>query len=115
MAIAPLGLAAIPAPAVQAQSSNLQNSQDLQNALRRIARNSNDSSALADAGLAALAIGDTRAAIGFLARADEIYNRSGRVKAGLGKALLAEKNPFGALRYFDQAVSYGIPGSRNCV
>ena len=98
----------VPSAPAHAQSSNLQKSQDLQDALRRIARNSNDSSALADAGLAALAIGDTRAAIGFLARADEIYPRSGRVKAGLGRALLEERNPFGALRYFDQALSNGI-------
>ncbi|VAW05608.1 Flp pilus assembly protein TadD, contains TPR repeat [hydrothermal vent metagenome] len=92
----------------QSQSS-LKESPSLQNALRRIARNSNDSSALADAGLAALALGDTRAAIGFLAKADQLYPRSGRVKAGLGRALLAEENPFGAIRYFNQAVANGVP------
>lgn len=81
----------------------------LQDALRRIARNSQDSRALADAGLAALALGDTRAAIGFLAKADQIYPDSGRVKAGLGRALLENENPFGALRYFDQAIANGIP------
>lgn len=94
-------------PAV-AQSSARSNSDDLQDALRRIALNSNDSSALADAGLAALELGDMRAAIGFLAKADQIYSTSGRVKAGLGRALLAEENPFGAIRYFDQAVANGI-------
>lgn len=94
-------------PAV-AQSSTQSNSDDLQDALRRIAINSNDSSALADAGLAALELGDMRAAIGFLAKADQIYSTSGRVKAGLGRALLAEENPFGAIRYFDQAVANGI-------
>ena len=94
-------------PAV-AQSSSQSNSDDLQDALRRIANDSNDSSALADAGLAALELGDMRAAIGFLAKADQIYSSSGRVKAGLGRALLAEENPFGAIRYFDQAVANGI-------
>jgi tetratricopeptide (TPR) repeat protein len=94
-------------PAV-AQSSAQSNSDNLQDALRRIAINSNDSSALADAGLAALELGDMRAAIGFLAKADQIYSTSGRVKAGLGRALLAEENPFGAIRYFDQAVENGI-------
>ncbi|WP_417618986.1 SPOR domain-containing protein [Parasphingorhabdus sp.] len=84
------------------------NSENLQDALRRIALDSNDSSALADAGLAALELGDLRAAIGFLAKADQIYSSSGRVKQGLGRALLAEENPFGALRYFDQAVENGI-------
>ncbi|MEQ8743276.1 SPOR domain-containing protein [Parasphingorhabdus sp.] len=84
------------------------NSENLQDALRRIALDSNDSSALADAGLAALELGDLRAAIGFLAKADQIYSSSGRVKQGLGRALLAEENPFGALRYFDQAVENGV-------
>ncbi len=94
-------------PAV-AQYSNQADSDDLQDALRRIARDSNDSSALADAGLAALKLGDMRAAIGFLAKADQIYASSGRVKVGLGRALLAEENPFGAIRYFNQAVDNGI-------
>ncbi len=100
-----LGMSAIP---VQAQTSAKSANTGLQDALRRIARNSNDSSALADAGLAALTLGDTRAAIGFLAKADEIYPRSGRVKAGLARALLLEQNPFGAIRYFDEAIANGI-------
>lgn len=91
-----------------AQKSAVGNSTELQNALRRIARNSNDSSALADAGLAALKLGDTRAAIGFLAKADQIYPKSGRVKAGLARALLIEENPFGALRYFNEALKNGV-------
>ena len=98
----------VPDRSAVAQSSAQSNSENLQDALRRIAVNSNDSSALADAGLAALEMGDLRAAIGFLAKADQIYDTSGRVKAGLGRALLAEENPFGALRYFDQAVANGI-------
>ncbi|MEH6756135.1 MAG: SPOR domain-containing protein [Parasphingorhabdus sp.] len=93
---------------VLAQSGDQSNSINLQDALRRIASNSADSSALADAGLAALDLGDTRAAIGFLARADEIFPRSGRVKAGLARALLLEQNPFGAIRYFDEAIANGI-------
>ncbi len=103
-----VGSVAATAPASAQSQNSLKDSANLQNALRRIARNSNDSSALADAGLAALALGDTRAAIGFLAKADQIYPRSGRVKAGLGRALLAEENPFGAIRYFDQAIENGI-------
>ncbi len=94
--------------AVFAQSGTSVNSEKLQNALRRIARNSNNSSALADAGMAALELGDTRAAIGFLARADQIYPRSGRVKLSLARALLLERNPFGALRYFKEAAANGI-------
>ncbi|WP_373491356.1 SPOR domain-containing protein [Parasphingorhabdus sp.] len=99
---------AVPHQAAVAQSGAQSNSDNLQDALRRIALNSNDSSALADAGMAALELGDLRAAIGFLAKADQIYGSSGRVKAGLGRALLAEENPFGAIRYFDQAVANGI-------
>ncbi len=106
---AALASAAVPQLPVFAQSSAQSNSDNLQDALRRIAINSNDSSALADAGLAALELGDMRAAIGFLAKADQIYSTSGRVKVGLGRALLAEENPFGAIRYFDQAVANGIP------
>ncbi|MEW4466398.1 SPOR domain-containing protein [Parasphingorhabdus sp. JC815] len=99
------GLSVVPA---QAQYGQPQVRADLQDALRRIAANANDSSALADAGLAALKLEDTRAAIGFLAKADEIYSRSGRVKAGLARALLLERNPFGALRYFEEAITHGI-------
>lgn len=97
----------VPVPSL-AQSGTSAEQTRLQDALRRIAQNSNDSSALADAGLAALDLGDTRAAIGFLAKADQIYPRSGRVKAGLARALLKEKNPFGALRYFDEAIANGF-------
>lgn len=100
---------AVPQTTAIAQTSVRTSSEDLQDALRRIANNSNDSSALADAGLAALELGDIRAAIGFLAKADQIYSTSGRVKVGLGKALLAEENPFGAIRYFDQAIANGVP------
>jgi len=98
----------VPQQQALAQYSSQASSENLQDALRRIALDSNDSSALADAGLAALEMGDLRAAIGFLAKADQIYGSSGRVKAGLGRALLAEENPFGALRYFDEAVANGI-------
>jgi len=99
---------AVPHQPADAQTGSQSSSENLQDALRRIAVNANDSSALADAGLAALEMGDLRAAIGFLAKADQVYGSSGRVKAGLGRALLAEENPFGALRYFDQAVANGI-------
>ncbi len=107
LAAIPLMGVALPAP-ISAQSSAETSTANLQHALRRIAQNSNNSSALADAGLAALALGDTRAALGFLAKADEIYPKSGRVKAGLARALLLEQNPFGAIRYFDEAIANGV-------
>lgn len=96
-----------PVPAI-AQTAADANSNHLQNALQRIASNPNDSNALADAGLAALDMGDTQAALGFLARSDEIYSTSGRVKAGLGRALLAQENPSGAIGYFNDAVARGV-------
>ncbi len=109
LASIPLTSIAVPVAPSNAQKSGAENSQNLQDALRRIARNSNDSTALAVAGLAALKLGDTRAAIGFLAKADQIFPRSGRVKEGLARALLQEENPFGAIRYFDQAIKHGVP------
>jgi len=89
-------------------STGAVSSPKLQDALRRLATNGRNSSALTDAGYAALDLGDTKAAIGFLARAEEINPTKGLVHAGLGRALLAEENPFGALRYFERAISYGI-------
>lgn len=108
LASLPLAGTSLPVLPAHAQNGAQSESASLQDALRRIARNSNDSRALADAGLAALALGDTRAAIGFLAKADDIYPRSSRVKAGLARALLKEQNPFGAIRYFDEAIANGM-------
>ncbi len=108
LAILPVFAAGMAPAPVSAQAGPSAEQTKLQDALRRIAQNSNDSSALADAGLAALDLGDTRAAIGFLAKADQLFPRSGRVKAGLARALLEEKNPFGALRYFDEAIANGF-------
>ncbi|WOE76159.1 SPOR domain-containing protein [Alterisphingorhabdus coralli] len=84
---------------------------ELGNALQRLARNSRDLNALIDAGNAALTLGDPTAAIGFFARAEEIDPRNGRIKAGLGKAVLGTENPYEALRLFDEASALGIPAS----
>ena len=84
---------------------------DLQDALSRLARNSRDVIAMIDAGKAALQLQDARAAVGFFARAEQIAPRNGFAKAGLGSAILFEKNPFEALRLFDQAVKLGVPRS----
>ncbi len=110
LAVALVGLAAVPA---SAQISNLrtaeqqQQTEALQSALRRIGQRPNDAGALADAGIAALELGDVNAAIGFLAKAEQYAPSDGRVKVGLGRALLLSENPAGALRYFDQAVRNG--------
>lgn len=80
---------------------------DLQNALRRLATNSKDVSALIDAGQAALKMGDPVAALGFFARADAIAPRNPLVKAGLGSALLDNENPYEALAMFNRASELG--------
>ena len=85
-----------------------QGSAALQSALKRLARNARDLSALIDAGNAALQMGDPVAALGFFARADAISPSNAKVKAGLGSALLGNENPFEALNMFNQAAKLGI-------
>lgn len=82
---------------------------ELQNALQRLALYPGDIDALIDAGNAALLLQDPQAAIGFFARADEMSPGNGRVKAGLGSALLLNENPYEALRLFDEAKRLGVP------
>lgn len=82
---------------------------ELQNALQRLATYPGDIDALIDAGNAALLLQDPQAAIGFFARADEMSPGNGRVKAGLGSALLLNENPYEALRLFDEAKKLGVP------
>lgn len=77
--------------------------------LTRLGENPRDTSALIGAGEAALDLNDPRAATGFFARADEIQSGNGRVKAGLGRAMLQLQNPTEALRLFDQAERLRYP------
>lgn len=80
----------------------------LQSNLRILAQNPYDLTALTQAGLGAIAIGDAQAAIGFLARAEELAPRDGRIKAALGTALLMVEKPADSMRFFAQAVSLGV-------
>lgn len=80
----------------------------LASSLSRIASNGKDSSALLDAGRAALTLHDPRAAIGFLARAGELAPNDGYVKAATGSAMVQLENPAEALRLFDQARALGV-------
>ncbi|AUW57488.1 sporulation protein [Sphingobium sp. SCG-1] len=77
--------------------------------LTRLGDNPRDIGALIGAGEAALDLNDPRAATGFFARADEIQSGNGRVKAGLGRAMLQLQNPTEALRLFDQAERLRYP------
>jgi len=76
--------------------------------LRILAAAPDNMQALIGAGRAALAVGDTNAAAGFLSRADVLDPRNGQVKAGLAGTMLANGNARAALRLFNEAVSLGV-------
>lgn len=77
-------------------------------ALSRLARDPRDISALLDAGGAALDLGDTDAAIGFLTRAEQVAPGTGGVRARMGIAMLRSNQPFEAIRWFDLAEQAGF-------
>ena len=81
---------------------------ELRAAMRRIADQPNDADALADAGNAALTLGDANAALNFLTRANALRPRNGRITSALASATVRTENPFEALRLFDDAVRLGI-------
>lgn len=92
-------------PVVQAMPSA--ESQRLNAALARIARDPRDVGALADAGDAANAMGDPEAAAGFYKRADAIAPSNPRVKAGMARALVLQGDPVKAIPLFAQAEAGG--------
>ena len=81
---------------------------ELRAAMRRIAIQPSDADALADAGNAALILGDANAALNFFTRANAVRPRNGRITAGLATATVRTENPFEALRLFDDAIRLGI-------
>jgi Flp pilus assembly protein TadD len=81
----------------------------LAQALRTLAVEPNNVQALTAAGQNALILGDPNAAVGFLGRAGALAPRDGRVKAGLGSALVQLEKPQDALRLFSQATALGVP------
>ncbi len=76
--------------------------------LRVLAQNPRDVTALTQAGESALAVGDANAAIGFLARAEQLSPANGRIKASLGSALVMVERPTEALRLFNEAQALGV-------
>lgn len=76
--------------------------------IRVLATNPRNIRALVGAGKSAMRVGDAEAAIGFLARADEIDPRSGPTKAALTAALVMMDRPRDALPLFDEALRYGV-------
>ncbi|WP_147158499.1 SPOR domain-containing protein [Novosphingobium sediminis] len=80
----------------------------LNTALARLARDPRDLTALLDAGGAALDLGDTDAAIGFLTRAEQVAPGTAGVRARMGIAMLRSNQPFEAIRWFDLADQTGF-------
>lgn len=101
----PDGPATVSRPVVQSTAPSP--SRELNAALARLASDPRNVSALFDAADAALKLGDSDAAIGFLARADEVQPGNPRTKALLGKAQLVAENPVAAIRSFDEAERAG--------
>ncbi len=75
--------------------------------VRTLASTPTDFTALIGAGRAALALGDTQAAAGFFARADEANPRSPLPQAGMGAVSVANGEAQGALHYFARALQLG--------
>ena len=79
----------------------------LTSALKRIAANGEDGSALVDAGNAAITLDDANAAMGFFNRANGVWPNNPRVLAGMGSAMVRLENPTEALRLFALSISRG--------
>src|SRR5438067_2057478 len=75
--------------------------------VRTLASDPKDFNALIGAGRAALELGDTQAAAGFFARADDVNPRSPLPQAGMGAVSVANGQPQAALPYFKRAQQLG--------
>lgn len=95
------------APLDPEAAARLEAQRQLTEALARIAADSSDWMALSQAGRAALVLGDGRAALGFLGRAEALNSRDPTIKAAMGAAMVLLEDPQAAMRYFDAAVSAG--------
>lgn len=80
----------------------------LAGAMRRLGANPRDLSALLEAAELSLKLGDVNAAASLLKRAENVDPMNGRVKAGMARILVTQERPGEALRYFDQAIGYGL-------
>jgi Flp pilus assembly protein TadD len=79
----------------------------LNDALARLARSPGDVAALIDAGNAALALGDTDAAIGFFRKADTASPGNAAAKVGLARSYVAADDPVSAIPWFNAAEKAG--------
>lgn len=103
------------AAAVAAQGSYSPYNETPSTALARyvhtLAEDPKDFGALVGAGRAALELGDTQAAAGFFARADEVNPRSPSPQAGMGAVSVANGDAKGAMPYFTRAKQLGASAS----
>src|SRR4051794_21063753 len=108
------GIAAMPQPA-SAQGSyspyNETPAAALARYVRALADDPKDFQALIGAGRAALELGDTQAAAGFFARADDVNPRSPLPQAGMGAVQVAKGEARAALPYFARAQQLGAPAA----
>ena len=79
----------------------------LNGALRRLADNPKDVSALIDAGNAAIQLDDLDAAMGFFGRAQQLSPEDARAKIGLAVVFLRSRRPIESLRLFAEAEQSG--------
>ena len=75
--------------------------------VRLLAENPRNFQALVAAGHAALATGDTQAAVGFFGRAEELSPNSWQPQAGKAAAMVAMGDPDGAFPFFTRAQQLG--------
>lgn len=101
-----LGQLAAPLPGLASESDP---AALLSENLKALARDPYNVDALIQAGQGALAIGDSNAAFGFFARAEELSPQSWRAKAGLASSLTMLEKSREALRIFDEAIALGAP------
>ncbi len=105
----PQTVMAQPAPAVEPQGVKSADPSDrLAANLVILSQNPRDVTALTEAGLSAIAVGDGDAALAFLARAEDIAPGSAKIKAAIGSALVLKQKPTDALRLFSEATALGM-------
>jgi len=86
---------------------------ELQAALRVLAREPQNQSALLRAAWASIELEDIPAAQGYLRRAEAINPANGEITAGLATIALREGDPIAAIRLFAQAEAQGAPMARH--
>jgi Flp pilus assembly protein TadD len=96
-----------PAP-VQTTPVPTPDADQLAAAMRRVGENPRDVQALLTAGELSLRLGDAGGAASLFKRAEAIEPMNGRVRAGMARILVTQERPGEALRYFDQAIGFGL-------